>query len=230
MNNTFELTGRKIVQATSEEANAANAARARNEARLLAKIHHWRTFDREELTPTGRRREYLADRTGQLYEVIAFDPDEAIVMPGRGPDDVDAWFEAAGEGLPVYLRRPPRGTAQTVGEIEEARAEVRRRRREAEAAKTATVTAKPLEPYTLAALERIKLPTLAEAAARIEKAHGVIEADGDRLVFLFHGPSQQGVALSVRVLKAEQELVLAALTEANGEPLSELLPDVQARA
>jgi hypothetical protein len=128
----------------------------------------------------------------------------------------------------VFLKRPTKGEPRTRGELEEARERLRSRRRAVEREELATLLELTLEPYTLARLDNRVLPSLREAAVRIERRHGVIQDEDGRLVFLFHGKAQ-GVADAVRVLRAEERIVLNALAQKTDEQtLSELLPDEQA--
>jgi hypothetical protein len=222
------LLGRKVVEPTREELEAGQEAQARNQARDAARAYSLAVFDADEVERAGRLGEYLA-ADGLLFEPLTIET-SGIAVPGRSLEDAAA-VVIPDQGLPVFLKRPPRGEAQTLDDLAKQRERVRRRRREAEREKAEAIRSQPLEPLLLERLEGRPLPSLRRAAELVERHHGVIEDDDGRLVFSFHGKAPPDVADAVRVLRAERALVLAALAEKAGEQaLSELLPDEQARA
>lgn len=162
-----------------------------------------------------------------IYGGQIFDRYEAVVLDGdrivnREPNA----FYRVGRQFHFLVR------AGTVRDLEQRKQEREQARVEAERQKRLQFAALPRRPVTAGDIAGKKLPTLREAAQRIEQHGGVVTArDGELIIEIAETgiPDRERIVNACRTLFSAQSLVLDALAN-NADGLADLLPDEHVRA
>jgi hypothetical protein len=206
-----------------EEEDQVAAAKARASASAA--------FDELHLNRVDRG--FLADERGDLYEEVA---GTAVSSSGRiliDPQAVDGFFlEDVFDslGLPVFVKRAPKGGPRTLDDLRKQRDRERKARAKGEAERLKALEKTACSPVLLGELLGSGIPgSLREAGYMIERAGGKLGVKGEELVVELPSRSRpRGEVLgAARLIFGAREIVIEALRSKRGV---DGLPDRPLRA